>query len=584
MPLLSETAYAVVRHFFLAYPGRTALMVVLMFLAGIAEGVGVITLIPLLEVASQGSGEVSDLGRAILGVLDTLHLDPVLGTLLGVIFVAILVKAVMLLFAQRQIGYAVAQVTTDMRLELMRNLLSARWSFFGRKTTGQFANAVTTEAPRAGQVYSELCQILAAILQMLAYALAALLISWWITVGAVILGVGLTFLAQGFFVKTWRSGVVQTSTQKNLASVLVDVLQGIKALKAMAKEHLVWPLLEREAQDWNEAKRIQISTNATLKAFHEPVLTLFLAIGLFIAIDIAGQPLSATIVLAFVFYRLFVHVGTLQMRYQLVLAGVSAFDSLQAEVREAGREREEQGNGELFTGLKDAIRLEEVAFGYGREPIFEGVSVEIPAGSFVAIHGESGTGKTTLADLIVGLHQPLSGRILIDGVPLNELDLRSWRQSIGYVPQEILLFNESVFLNVTLGDPRYTRADAERALRLADAWDFVAEKGGGLDHHIGDRGGLLSGGQRQRIAIARALVGSPSLLILDEATTALDPATEQAICQTLGNLRHKVTVLSISHQTAMREVADTVFQMRYGHLTLLDPASVHSGPPGLPGS
>lgn len=559
-------------------------MVGLMFFAGMAEGVGVITLIPLLEVAGQGPGDVSQLGQAILGILDAVGLVPSLGTLLAVIFVAILVKALLLLFASKQIGFAVAQVTTDMRLELIRNLLAARWGFFGKKTTGQFANAVTNEAPRASQVYSELCQIIAAVLQMLAYALTALLISWWIAVGALTLGVGLTFLAQGFFVKTWTSGKTQTYTQRNLAAVLVDVLQGIKALKAMAKEHLVWPLLERDAQIWKEAKRVQISTNATLKAFHEPVLTLFLAVGLFLAIDVGGQPLSATIVLAFVFYRLFVHVGTLQTRYQLVLAGVSAFDSLQEEIREAGREVEEQGNGVPFAGLRSAIRLEKVTFGYDREPIFEGVTVEIPVGAFVAIHGESGTGKTTLADLIVGLHRPLSGSILIDGVPLSELDMRSWRQSIGYVPQEILLFNESVFLNVTLGDARYTREDAERALRLADAWDFVADKKDGMDHQIGDRGGLLSGGQRQRIAIARALVGNPSLLILDEATTALDPSTEQAICETLEHLRGKVTILSISHQAAMRKAADTVFLMKDGHLALMDSRWVRTGTLPVSGS
>ena len=186
----------------------------------------------------------------------------------------------------------------------------------------------------------------------------------------------------------------------------------------------------------------------------------------------------------------------------------------------------------------------------------------------VAIHGESGSGKTTLADLIVGLYQPGKGCILLDGTPLHEFELASWRRSIGYVLQESLLFDESVLMNVTLGDPAYGQEDAERALRMAGAWDFVSKKEKGLDHQIGERGGIVSGGERQRISLARALIGRPALLILDEATTALDPETEQAICDTLRTLGSGVTILSISHQAAMRAAADSVYTMSNGRLEL----------------
>ncbi len=123
-------------------------------------------------------------------------------------------------------------------------------------------------------------------------------------------------------------------------------------------------------------------------------------------------------------------------------------------------------------------------------------------------------------------------------------------------------------MNVTLGDPTYSREDAERALRMAGAWDFVSKKEKGLDHEIGERGGIISGGERQRIALARALVGRPALLILDEATTALDPVTEKTICETLKALSGGVTILSISHQTAMRAAADTAYTMKNGRLEL----------------
>src|SRR5262252_3376490 len=131
--------------------------------------------------------------------------------------------------------------------------------------------------------------------------------------------------------------------------------------------------------------------------------------------------------------------------------------------------------------------------------------------------------RSTIVDLVTGLLVPEAGRVLVDGVPLGETDLRAWRRCIGYVTQETLLFNDTIRTNVTLGDPQLSDAETERALREAGAWGFVSARLEGLDAPVGERGMMLSGGQRQRIAIARALVHRPSLLILDEATAALDP-------------------------------------------------------------
>jgi ATP-binding cassette subfamily C protein len=140
---------------------------------------------------------------------------------------------------------------------------------------------------------------------------------------------------------------------------------------------------------------------------------------------------------------------------------------------------------------------------------------------------------------------------------------------IGYVPQDTILLHDSIFTNVTLGEPAFTMADVEYALKAAGAWDFVNEMPEGVQTVVGERGTKLSGGQRQRIAIARAMVHRPQLLILDEATSALDPETEAAICQTLRNLRGQLTILAISHQTALVEVADRVFQITGGSVALL---------------
>jgi ATP-binding cassette subfamily C protein len=183
--------------------------------------------------------------------------------------------------------------------------------------------------------------------------------------------------------------------------------------------------------------------------------------------------------------------------------------------------------------------------------------------------GPSGVGKTTVVDLITGLLQPQEGEILIDDIPLAEIDLRHWRQMIGYVPQETLLLNDTVLVNVTLGEKKLKAEDAEAALRAAGAWVFVQDLPKGIFAVVGERGHKLSGGERQRIAIARALVHQPKLLILDEATTALDPENEAIVCETLRKLKGKLTILGISHQPAILAVAERAYHLEDGKAFLV---------------
>jgi ATP-binding cassette subfamily C protein len=202
--------------------------------------------------------------------------------------------------------------------------------------------------------------------------------------------------------------------------------------------------------------------------------------------------------------------------------------------------------------------------------VLDDLSLSIPAGRVTAFVGESGVGKTTAADLVSGLIRPDAGEVYVDGVPLCELDLRRWREMIGYVPQEMLMLHDSVAKNVTLGDPVVTAEQAEQALRDAGAWEFVSALPGGIECSVGERGTRLSGGERQRIAIARALVHGAKLLILDEATAALDPKNESAVWAAVERLRGRTTVIAISHQPALTGVADRIYRIANGRCTAIE--------------
>ncbi len=571
MPLLDRKTSQFFRYFMRAYPGRSAVMVVLLALAGFLEGVGVVTLLPLLElVVGGGSGDVSGVSRAFASALESVGLEASLGILLTIIVGAMMAKAVALWLAMRQVGFTVAQVTTDLRMSLLRSLLAVRWRHYVTQSSGAIANSISSEAHRAASAYREGCALIAGILQVSVYVLAALLISWRMALGAVVIGAVFLFLLRGLVQIAREAGQAQTDLMRSLISRLTDALRGIKPIRAMGREDELRPLLERETEGLNDALKRQVWAAETLRLFHEPTVALLLGLGLFFALGVASFPFASIMVLAFIFYRLMTHANTLQSRYQVLTVGESAFWSLKEQVWTAEREAEPDSGTRRPPPLLEGIRLTNVFFSYDQTPVLRGLDLEVEAHSFVALYGPSGTGKTTIADLIIGLLQPDGGTIEIDGVSLPEIDRKAWRRQIGYVPQEVFLFHDTIYSNVTLGDESVSRSAVEEALKAADAWAFVEEREGGLDAVIGEGGSKLSGGQRQRISIARALVHNPRLLILDEATAALDPLTEREILATLRRLSRDVTILAISHQPALRDAADVVYYLEHGKVSAVE--------------
>lgn len=213
------------------------------------------------------------------------------------------------------------------------------------------------------------------------------------------------------------------------------------------------------------------------------------------------------------------------------------------------------------------MRLEKVDFSFAGQQVLRAVDLDLPIGQISVLTGPSGAGKTTISDLILALHEPDSGHVLIDGVPLRQLNRAAWRSMIGYVPQELILFHDSVFANVALGDPAITEEDVRAALEAAGAWDFVASLPDGLMSIAGEKGAKLSGGERQRISLARALATKPRLLILDEVTSALDPDTERDLCQRLKALASEKVILAITHRLGFLDIADRVYRLEDGAVT-----------------
>lgn len=559
------------------YPRQAAVMLIALFLANLAEGIGLSTLLPLLNLvikqsspaAEQGASEnISSLEQVLMDQLDNLGLSPSVGLLLFIIVLAVLFKSVMLLIANKRIGYTAAQIATDLRLDMLRAILATRWEYFLHQPIGLYANSLATEAQRSSAAFVFGVTLITLCLQVIVYSVVALLVSWQATLGSLAIGF-LLLLGLNFLVRMSRkAGNKRTKLLKSLLTRLTDTLQSVKPLKAMARENLADAVLAMETNKLNGALQREVFSEAVLSSAQETMFVIIIALGMFLALVNWNIPFATVMMLVILLGKILSQLGKVQKLYQKLVAKESAFWSLQDTIKNAQQARERLDGG-VAAQLNTEIRFSDVSFGYDQRTILKDISLKIPAGSLTTIVGPSGSGKTTLIDLTIGLLRPGSGEIMVDDTPMSSLDIKDWRRKIGYVPQENLLLHDTVLHNVTLGDPELNDADAEYALHAAGAWEFVQGMPNGMLSTVGERGAKLSGGQRQRIMIARALAHRPQLLILDEATSALDPASEAAICQTMEQLRGDLTILAISHQSAMMESADRVYRLQNQGITLV---------------
>jgi len=569
------------------YPWRTLLTLVAISFASISEGFGISALLPLLNTVFnqkiQASGGVTPalsslLDQAVQRVLAVIGLNTTVAVLLSLFVGCIVFKCLLVYLANRQIGYTVTLVATEMRLSLLKALFATRWEYFIRQPIGQLTNGVATEAHRASLAFQFGARMASMVVEALIYLALAFLVSWKATLLAMGGGGVILVALRRLIKKNRKAGKQQTVHTQALITQMTDIFISIKPLKAMAREDSADAVLSDRTRLVNRALQKQVLSKASLTSFQEPILTLFLVLCLYAGLVFWNLSLTAIVAMIFFIGKALKQFQKIQHEYINLVEYDSAYWSLLEKI-DSARAACEALTGTLKPSLSTSIRLENVSFAYDQQAVLNRVSLEIPAGKLIVLFGPSGSGKTTIADLLIGLLRPTEGEIWIDDQALSRIDILLWRRLIGYVPQENLLLHDSVFQNVTLGQEGTREPDVEAALRAAGAWEFVQAMPHGIFSVVGERGSMLSGGQRQRIAIARALVKHPQLLILDEATSALDPKTEREICTTLQQLRGNITILAISHQPTMLECADWAYQVKDGSISLMKerPGFAHRG-------
>ena len=311
---------------------------------------------------------------------------------------------------------------------------------------------------------------------------------------------------------------------------------------------------------------------AGVRAWFEVGVVLVAAAVVAVAVEVAHLTPAATLLLIFVFMRLAPRLTSMQQMWAAVSMTLPAYAAVEELQDRCDAAREDERPGASAPEPHDALTLEGVSFSYGGSLTLTDVHLTLPAGSTTALVGPSGGGKSTLVDVVVGLLQPDRGRVLVDDTPLDGGTARAWRRRVGYVGQDPFMFHDTVRANLLAARPDASDADLDEALRLASADGCVARLPQGLDTVVGDRGVLISGGERQRLSLARAVLRKPALLVLDEATSNLDPDNEERILRTLDELHGRMTILLVAHRPGTAARADAVYRVEAGRIAPpLDP-------------
>jgi ATP-binding cassette subfamily C protein len=544
-------------------PFKSCIAVLGLTISNIVEIVGLALLIPILSQALFGAdGHISRKAEMLLEMKQWIgfNLSGSLTVLIAIFMGILVLKSLLVILVTRMNARIVATVTRDIRIRLIRSLLSARWGFFINQKVGHLNNLVTNDASVVGETFDIVVIYCSSMLQVAMYIGLALAISWQLAVFFLVLG-PIIFVIFARLLK-WSKKAAREHAHEvhTLSSAFVDVLINMKAIKAMDRNGAFIRNFRRDTEKSEQSQRLKVFSADFARELQEPIIAAAMALFLILSVRDLGVSSGGIIVLGMIFARTAeVFYSIQRMHHRLALRSLN-LEAILNIVQEA-EEMFELSTGKAQPTLSSRVTLREVGFSYPNGKVaLKDCSLTFPAGSVTVIMGPSGAGKSTLLDVILGLQRPTCGEISVDDVSLLDIDLSAWRRMIGYVPQDASLFNASVRINVALGDDEASDEQIWHALTLADAADFVRELPGGLDYVVGERGMAISGGQRQRIALARSLLHEPRMLVFDEATSALDPATEEEIGRHLTRISRdlRLTVIAVTHRPYWMDSADQI--------------------------
>ena len=538
-------------------------MITLGVLAALSEGLSISLFIPLVQdqMGTQTAGAAGRFAELFQWIPSQQRL-----LWIGFSIVLCMVLKNVLSYSYALLFQGVnAQITHRIRCGVLSQLLSVGQSYHDTHDSGKLLNTLATETWRVSSAFTVLASVIINICMTLILSILLLLISWKLTLITGCLLLLISQIIRHFTRQGRRLSAQATATNEILTQRMIETLGGLQLIRAFGREN-------------QEQHRFALASSAVSKAFFKldrisilvnplsEVLIVSLLVGILLTTATLnpGQ-MAVSMTFLVLLYRL-------QPRVKQFDADRVTLDGLSASVEEVRNLLNENDKPYLRSGarvplaIKKGITFEDVFFQYdsGKSAALSQVNCSINIGETTAFVGPSGAGKSSMISLICRFYDPSSGRLLIDGVPLPELNLAWWRSQVAVVSQQVYLFNASVAENIAYGKLDATREEIVEAARKAHAVEFIEKLPNGFETILGDQGIRLSGGQRQRLALARAFIRDPQVLILDEATNSLDLIAEGVVQDALAQFGRNRTVLIVAHRICTIEHADKIVVLDSG--------------------
>jgi subfamily B ATP-binding cassette protein MsbA len=549
-----------------------ALATFAMLIVGVLESAIGGLIVPIFDQAfAQGDGRRT---KTLFGLQNLIPQSGLAAwkTIAVLLLVFTLAKGVAEYFSTFLMARIGQSAVLKLRQDLYSHLLSQSASFFERHRTNYLVSRlISSAAAIENSVASTLRDMLRESFTLIAFLAASFYFSWRLTLGSLAIAPIVAVLTAKFGTALRNLSRESFEGNKELTDTAQEALSNqniVKAYRAEARESNRFTMVAKRIVHANlRTARISGFAPPTIEMIGVVFVVFLLYFG---QREIVSGRMSAAQFLTFIFF-LFRSYDPMRKLSRLQNSMEQALAAAHHvwEIMDEHAEMVEKKDAVALRPLAREIELKNVSFGYANEEraVLREVNLTIPAGSMVALVGESGGGKSTLTKLLPRFHDPVSGCVLWDGIDLRDATIASLRGQIALVTQETVLFNDTVRHNIAYGKPEAAEAEIEEAARVAFAHDFIMELPQKYETLVGERGIFLSGGQRQRLAIARSVLVDAPVLILDEATSALDAESERFVQQAIANLVRNRTTIVIAHRLSTIRRADTIVVMEGGRIT-----------------
>ena len=550
---------------------RIFVIVGLTFSVGLLDGLGLTMFLPLFQIAAekQPAPQPDSAAEDVVGKLFQSTGFPV--SLVNILFVMacfFIIKGIFNFFKLKFDADSARYFMLRTRKRLFSAFSNVSYNYYVKADVGRIQNIMTGELNTVYVAFTQYVGMIQQSIMLVVYMGFAVLMNAQFAILITVGGLIFNFFFSKIYKVTKDSSRKRVSAANSYQGLIIQFVTNFKYLKATGLLGEFGRKVDQNIEDIERENRKMGYMNAIAGALREPILIIIVAGVILFQVYVLGGALSTVIISLMFFYRALTAVTFLQQNFNTFNTMIGTLENVEWFEAELSSHHEKQTGDKHLQSLKGGLELKNVEFAFERESVLREINLTIPENTTVALVGESGSGKTTMINILTGLLPVTRGEYLIGGQPVQDLILKDLQSKIGYISQEAVIFNDTIFNNVTFwAEPTVENATRFfEALKKAEIYDFVSSLTEKEDTLLGNNGVNLSGGQKQRISIARELFKEAKILILDEATSALDSETEKAIQSNIDALKGTVTIVIIAHRLSTVKNADEIILLDAGRI------------------